>query len=442
MAYSISGYIRFSSGYFVPATADPYSYLILTLLVTLFWAFVVEHFRLNRIETLLAIQTGIRTAALAAAYCTALSLSILFFYRGTDYARMFIVIGCLLIFLLSVGIIHLFRGLLYVMKKSRNGISRVAILGADEGAARVADKLRNNPLTKCSVACFVALPRQEPVGSVVPVLSWDKLDEVVEVYGCKEAFLALPSQRFAEAQEFFELVQHLCIPTRMVLDLGDGVFVADRVFDFCGLPLLDVRPYPIDSVSYSIGKRAFDFVFSLLSLGILSPILALIALAIRLTSLGPVFFKQERISLNGKRFRMLKFRTMYVQDLETSDTHHTKRSDGRITPIGRLLRRFSLDELPQFINVLKGDMSVVGPRPELTFFVQKFRHEIPRYMERHNIKCGITGWAQINGLRGSESSIPRRIQYDLYYMRNWSLMFDLKIILLTAFNVLLHRNVY
>ena len=147
-------------------------------------------------------------------------------------------------------------------------------------------------------------------------------------------------------------------------------------------------------------------------------------------------------SLNGRRFAMLKFRTMYVHDSRESDTRHTERGDRRITPIGRILRRTSLDELPQFINVVKGDMSVVGPRPELTFFVQKFRQEIPRYMTRHNIKCGITGWAQINGLRGSDSSIPQRIQYDLYYMRNWSLALDLKIIFLTVFNSLVNRQAY
>ncbi len=199
---------------------------------------------------------------------------------------------------------------------------------------------------------------------------------------------------------------------------------------------MDVRPYPVGTVSYAIGKRIFDVVFCCFLLAILSPLFLLIILMIKLTSRGPAFFAQERVSLNGRRFAMLKFRTMYVHDSRESDTRHTERGDRRITPIGRILRRTSLDELPQFINVVKGDMSVVGPRPELTFFVQKFRQEIPRYMTRHNIKCGITGWAQINGLRGSDSSIPQRIQYDLYYMRNWSLALDLKIIFLTVFNSL------
>ncbi len=442
IAFGAAGYIRFLSGYFTPADVSLYSYFKLTVFVTLFWALIVQVMSLNRIETLLALNTGIKTAAKATAYCAVSLLSVLFFYRDTSYARVFIVIGCVFIFILSVAVLHIFRGVIHVLKKSANGASPVAVLGADKFAARIANHLRTNPLTRCSVACFVALPDQQPETLNAPVLQWDDLDEVVETYHCNEAFLALPPQRFGEAQSIFERVQHLCIPTRMALDLGDGVFVPSKLFDFCGLPLLDVRPYPVDTVSYAIGKRIFDVVFSCFSLAILSPLILLISLTIKLTSHGPVFFAQERVSLNGRRFAMLKFRTMYVQDLHESDTRHTERGDRRITPIGRILRWASLDELPQFFNVVTGDMSVVGPRPELTFFVQKFRQEIPRYMTRHNIKCGITGWAQINGLRGSDSSIPQRIQYDLYYMRNWSMMLDLKIIFFTVFKGLLNRNAY
>jgi len=183
-----------------------------------------------------------------------------------------------------------------------------------------------------------------------------------------------------------------------------------------------------------------------------------IALAIKLTSRGPVLFVQERLSLNGKRFDMLKFRTMSVPNRQGSNdqevrvgadgdiylnlTKESESDDPRITAVGKFLRKTSLDELTQFINVLAGDMSVVGPRPELSFFVEKFRTEIPSYMARHNVKSGMTGWAQVNGLRGSGTSIPQRIQYDLYYLRNWSMMLDVKIIFLTVFRGLISRNAY
>ena len=188
--------------------------------------------------------------------------------------------------------------------------------------------------------------------------------------------MALPPNRLSELQELLKPLRHLCVPVRVALDMGEGVFVPERVFNFHGLPLLDVRPYPVNTMSYTLGKRIFDVAFSAATLAVAAPVMAVIAALIKLTSPGPIFFSQERLSLNGKRFKMLKFRTMRVQESRTSNTQHTSRNDPRITPIGRFLRKTSLDELPQFFNVLHGDMSVVGPRPELTFFVQKFRQLI------------------------------------------------------------------
>ena len=457
-AYALAGYLRFESGYFRSTPIETRSYINLVVLVTLLWALVVEHLGLDQIESLLKVQTGIRMAATATAYCLTFALAALFFYRSISFARVFVVTGGILMFLLSFGMIHLFRWILYVLKESTNGHFPIAIVGADDLAVRVADHLAKNPLTPCKVACFVALPNQEPATLEAAVLSWDRLDELVEVFHCKEVFVALPLCRLSETQEVLENLQHLYIPVRMVLDLGRGVFVADRLFDFYGLPLLDVRSYSLDSVGYAVGKRVFDICFSLLALILTAPLMLLIALAIKLTSRGPVLFVQERVSLNGKRFEMLKFRTMSVPSRQGSNdqevrvgadgdiflnlTKQAEPGDSRITPVGRFLRRTSLDELTQFMNVLTGDMSVVGPRPELSFFVERFRTEIPSYMARHNVKCGMTGWAQVNGLRGSGTSIPQRIQYDLYYLRNWSMTLDLKIIFLTMFRGLISRNAY
>jgi exopolysaccharide biosynthesis polyprenyl glycosylphosphotransferase len=306
----------------------------------------------------------------------------------------------------------------------------------------VAGRLSKSQLARCKVNCFVSLPGQNKTATGLPVLEWDRLDDVVDIFHCAEVIVALPPHRLGEAQSILQTVQHLCIPARMVIDLGEGIFVPERIFNHYGIPLLDVRPYPVDTVAYVLGKRIFDIAFSSLALLLAAPFLLLVALVVKLSCPGPVFFVQERVSLNGRRFKMLKFRTMYVQKSVASNSQHTSRDDQRITVVGRFLRRTSLDELPQFINVFMGDMSVVGPRPELTFFVQKFRQEIPWYMARHNVKCGITGWAQVNGLRGSDSSIPYRIQFDLYYMRNWSLVLDLKIIFLTVFNGLVNPQAY
>ena len=192
------------------------------------------------------------------------------------------------------------------------------------------------------------------------------------------------------------------------------------------------------SFAYLLGKCAFDVVFATIAMAIVSPLMLVIAIAIKLTSPGPVLFAQERVGRDGI-FRMLKFRSMYVNDC--SDTHHTVVGDARITPVGALLRRTSLDELPQLFNVLRGEMSIVGPRPELVKFVHKFCEEIPNYMARHVGKGGITGWAQVNGFRGSTTSIAVRVEYDLEYLRNWSFWLDMKIIWTTIFNGLF-RNAF
>lgn len=442
IAFILAGYIRFESGYFARAEIDPYAYIILTVLVTLLWAFVVEQLGLNKLSTLLTLQTGLITATKATVYCSLLSLSVLFFYRPTNFARIFVALACLLIFLLSLGMIHFFRGAMHVLEQSPNGHFPIAILGADEFAQRVGCHLSLSPQARCKVACYVALPDQIVTTLDSPVLKWDYLEDVVEGYHCQEIVVALSPQRLGEAKEILKIVQHLCIPARLVLDLREGVFVPERIFDYYGIPLLDVQPYPVDTVSYALGKRVFDIAFSSLSLFLTAPIMSVIATLIKLTSRGPILFMQERVSLNGKRFKMFKFRTMFVHNSDTSNSRHTDRSDARITPFGGFLRRTSLDELPQFLNVVQGDMSIVGPRPELTFFVQKFRNEIPWYMSRHNVKCGITGWAQVNGLRGSDSSIPQRIQYDLYYLQNWTFGLDLRIIAMTILSGLINRNAY
>ncbi|MFZ3212982.1 MAG: sugar transferase [Terriglobales bacterium] len=441
LAFALAGYIRFYSGHFAQADPDLRSYEDLTIFVTLLWALVVEHLRLNRIETLLTLQTGVITATKATIYCVLFAMSGLFFYRGTSFARLFMVLGCIFIFFLTLGMIHLFRGVAYVLRGSLNGRFRVAVLGTDELAVGAARHLSQNPLTPCNVACFVALPSQASAGLDAPVLTWDRLDDVVEVFHCKEIMVALPLDRLGEIHKLLESVQRLCIPARVVLDLGQGVFAPDRIFDFCGLSLLDVRPYAIDTVGYAVGKRIFDIIFSVLALLLAAPFMLLIATIIKLTSPGPIFFVQDRVGLNGEIFPMYKFRTMQVSSNKESDTVWTTSSDPRRTRLGAFLRKTSLDELPQFFNVLRGNMSVVGPRPERPCFVQQFQRDFDRYSARHGLKVGITGWAQVNGLRG-DTSIEKRMEYDLHYLRHWNLVFDLKILAMTVYAVLASRNAY
>jgi exopolysaccharide biosynthesis polyprenyl glycosylphosphotransferase len=198
---------------------------------------------------------------------------------------------------------------------------------------------------------------------------------------------------------------------------------------------------PVESFSYVVGKRAFDIFFSGLAIVLTGPLMLLIAVAIKLASPGPVFFRQQRVGLNGRTFFMYKFRTMRHTGPDESDRRWTKRDDPRRTRLGRWLRAVSLDELPQFFNVLNGEMSVVGPRPERPYFVEQFMQTVSLYNTRHDLKVGITGWAQVNGWRG-DTSIAKRVEHDLYYLNNWSFGFDLRIILLTILHLFSPKNAY
>jgi Undecaprenyl-phosphate glucose phosphotransferase len=226
----------------------------------------------------------------------------------------------------------------------------------------------------------------------------------------------------------------------VVPDLLRFASLRGGVEQFEGMPFIHLRESPLYGWS-SVAKRVFDFVFSLTILAVLWPLLLALAVAVRVSSPGPVFYRQERMGLDGRRFQMLKFRTMQADAERRTGPKWADPADERRTGLGAFLRRFSLDELPQFINVVRGDMSVVGPRPERPVFVERFRQTVPGYMLRHKVKSGITGWAQVHGLRGN-TSLEKRIQYDIEYIERWSVWLDLKIIAMTLVRVLVDRNAY
>jgi exopolysaccharide biosynthesis polyprenyl glycosylphosphotransferase len=253
--------------------------------------------------------------------------------------------------------------------------------------------------------------------------------------------MAIHPAQFHQIPQVVGALQRLCLPARAIVDLGEDIVVREKLFQFGSMQMLDLMSTPTESLDYALLKRIFDVCLSLLVLLLASPLFALIAVLIKCTSRGPVFFVQERVGLNGKTFRMYKFRTMRLSAKSESDNRWTMEGDPRRTSLGAFLRKTSLDELPQFINVLKGEMSTVGPRPERRHFVQKFLREVTHYNSRHALKVGITGWAQVNGWRG-DTSIEERTQCDLYYLQNWSMAFDLRIIAMTIISGLNNRNAY
>ncbi len=228
------------------------------------------------------------------------------------------------------------------------------------------------------------------------------------------------------------------VHTKFIPDYNHIIPTKPYTEDLLGLPVINIRHVPLTNTINQMLKRAMDIVGAIFCLILFSPIMVCVAFLIKLTSPGPIIYSQERVGLHNRPFKMYKFRSMEVKEEKNG---WTKQNDPRVTPIGKIIRKFSIDEMPQFYNVLIGNMSLVGPRPERPFYVEKFREEIPRYMVKHQVRPGMTGWAQINGYRG-DTSIRKRIDFDLYYIENWTMGLDIKILFLTLFKGFINKNAY
>lgn len=256
-----------------------------------------------------------------------------------------------------------------------------------------------------------------------------------------EIIITLEMKDYDKLKTIISICEKLGIRTQIIPSYYKYFPAKPYVEEIGGLPLINIRYTPLDNILNKAIKRGIDIVGSLLAIIIFSPVMLIIAILIKLTSKGPIIFKQERIGLNRKPFIMYKFRSMRQQDPEEEKKDWTVKNDPRKTKIGAFIRKTSIDELPQFFNVLKGDMSLIGPRPERPFYVEKFKDEIPKYMVKHQVRPGITGWAQVNGWRG-DTSIKKRIECDIYYIENWSLTLDIKIFILTFFKGFINNNAY
>jgi Undecaprenyl-phosphate glucose phosphotransferase len=268
----------------------------------------------------------------------------------------------------------------------------------------------------------------------------DDLPRLIETYQISHVFIALPMNRYDEARRVYDTLSNMLVEVRLIADVPALAGLSLNVTNLDGLPVIGLRESPHFGLNVFV-KRAMDILLSLTALIILSPVLLLIAALVKLTSKGPVFYRQERCGLNGKTFQMLKFRSMRVDAEQQTGAVWAQKDDPRRTRFGTFLRKTSLDELPQLINVLKGDMSLVGPRPERPVFIKQFSKTIPNYNARHAVKAGITGWAQVHGWRGN-TSLRKRVQYDLYYITHWTPWLDLRIMWMTVWHGLFHRNAY
>lgn len=264
--------------------------------------------------------------------------------------------------------------------------------------------------------------------------------EYVESHRIDQVWITMPLSDEEKVKHVINILRHTTVDIRYIPDIFGFNLLNHSFSEVVGLPVIDLASSPMYGTSRVV-KMIEDKILSSIILLLISPLLLAISIGVKLSSPGPIFFRQERIGWNNDEFTMLKFRSMPVDVEKDSGPVWATQGENRATKFGQFLRKTSLDELPQFINVLKGDMSIVGPRPERPHFVDKFKDEIPGYMKKHMVKAGITGWAQVNGWRGN-TDIKKRLEYDLYYIENWSLWLDFKIIILTLFNGFVHKNAY
>ena len=350
-------------------------------------------------------------------------------------------------FVVNIIVTLLFRIILRMslrfFRKRGYNLKHVLLIGYSRAAEEYINRINANP--QWGYVIRGILDNNVPVGTVyrgVKVLgSIDNLEVVLPLSSLDEIAVTLPLSDYDMLEQIVSLCEKSGVHTKFIPDYNSLIPSKPYTEDLMGLPVINIRYVPLTNTLNAIAKRIVDIIGAFCGLVVLSPLLLILAILVKTTSKGPVIFKQERVGLHNKKFYMYKFRSMAVQTEADEKKGWTVKNDPRVTKVGKIMRKTSMDELPQLWNILKGDMSIVGPRPERPQYVEKFKEEIPRYMIKHQVRPGLTGWAQVNGYRG-DTSIRRRIECDLYYIENWSMVFDIKIMFMTVFKGLVNENAY
>lgn len=353
-------------------------------------------------------------------------ITALFVFRLNEMSRWLLVFYCGIVYCVLVCKRAALRLTLRHYRRLGYNQKHVLVVGDGEMAAAYVRRVREDRdlgfLVDGYVASRTRLPNVRRLGG------YDQLEEILTERNPDEVIVAMAPEEYALTGKVINICEKTGTKISLVPFYAKYMPSNPQVDNINGLPMINLRRIPLDNMANAFIKRAMDVVGALVLIVLTSPLMLIAAVGVKLSSPGPVLFKQERVGRNKKPFYMYKFRSMRVNASEK--TGWSRNEDPRKTPFGSFIRKFSIDELPQFFNVLKGDMSLVGPRPEVPFYVEQFKEEIPRYMVKHQVRPGITGWAQVNGYRG-DTSIKKRIEYDIYYIENWNVFFDLKILLMT-----------
>jgi len=338
---------------------------------------------------------------------------------------------------------NIIRYALRLIRKKGFNLKYVLLVGYSKSAEAYINRIRLNPQwgyvvrgilddNKEAGTMYKGVKVLGRIDNLEVILPENKLDEIAITLNIKE---------YDKLEKVVGLCEKSGVHTKFVPDYNSFIPNKPYMEDLQGLPVINIRHVPLTNTMNMMAKRVVDVIGALVMLILFSPVMIVCAIAVKLTSKGPVIFAQERVGLHNKPFMMYKFRSMVVQTADDEAEGWTTKNDSRVTGFGKLMRRTSMDELPQIFNILKGEMSIVGPRPERPQFVDRFKEEIPRYMIKHQVRPGLTGWAQVNGLRG-DTSIEERIEYDLYYIENWTMSLDFKIIFMTVITGIINENAY
>jgi len=370
-------------------------------------------------------------------------VSLTFFVRKYEFSRLtFVYFGIICVIALCVERI-LFRELLRLIRKRGYNLRHALIVGTGSLGQDVTDRVHSHPELGIKIRGFLCEDNSQ-IGNELKgfkVLdTFENVRNVVMNQNIDMVLITLPLSAHERLKRILDDIGDEMVSIMLIPDLVELATLRGGIGEFEGMPIISLRDTPLYGWNVVV-KRVTDIVLSITILLAVSPLMLVISLLVKATSIGPVFYRQERMGLDGRIFSMLKFRTMETQAEKETGPVWAAKGDSRKTIIGSFLRKTSMDELPQFFNVLKGDMSIVGPRPEREFFIQQFRSKIPKYMLRHKMKAGITGWAQISGWRGN-TSLEKRIEYDLFYIENWSLWFDMEIMWLTIWRGLVNKHAY
>ena len=372
-----------------------------------------------------------------------LVMTALYLLGEVNFSRMLLILFYSLNTVFFIVERNLLRIILRGARKRGFNQKHILLVGYSRAAENFIDKVNANPQWGYKIRgilddeeeygkTYKGIPVIGVIDNLAEILSYNRLDEII---------ITLSLKKYERLEEIVNTCEKSGVHTKFIPDYNNIIPTKPYTEDLLGIPVIHIRHVPLTFGINIIIKRTMDIIGSLLALILFSPVMIITAIAIKIGSKGPLIYKQERVGLHNKPFMMYKFRSMAVQKPQEEAGKWTTPGDPRVTPIGRFIRSTSIDELPQLFNVLKGDMSLVGPRPERPFFVEKFKEEIPRYMVKHQVRPGMTGWAQVNGYRG-DTSIRKRIDHDLYYIENWTVGFDIKILILTVFKGFINKNAY